>query len=115
MSAGSICLVLGISLCLTLAVEAVFAAAAKKPPRDILLTLLVNVVTNPVVNAVHMFLTIGFGLPSVPVTAMLEVLAVLTEALFFRLCAVGVRRPLLFSLCANALSFGTGLVFNAIF
>ena len=115
MSAGQIFLSLFISLALTLAAETVFVAAVKRRPLDILLSILANFATNPLVNALHMLLVLSYGLPKIPVIAALEVFAVSAEALLYRTCSDSFRRPLLFSLAANGISFSLGLVFNAIF
>ena len=115
MSAGQIALSLFVSLSLTLAVETLFTAILKKDPSDILLSVLANIATNPLVNVLHILLVLTLGLPKVPVIALLELFALGAEALLYRTCSKNFRRPLLFSLAANAISFSLGLVFNAIF
>ena len=93
-------LALGISLGLTLALELGFALLCHKRGRALLFVLLVNVLTNPAV-----VLTVRMG--AAPVWLM-EGLAVLTEGFLYRKSRE-FSRPYLFSLAANALSFGVGL------
>ncbi|MBE6937915.1 MAG: hypothetical protein E7460_05100 [Ruminococcaceae bacterium] len=114
MTAGTIAISLSVSLGLTLAAETLFVAAAKKPPADILLSVLANVATNPPVNALHILLCSVIGLPPVPVIAVLEILALCAEALLYRTCGREIKKPFLFSLAANGISFSLGLVFNAV-
>ncbi len=114
MSAGEIVFGLGISLGLTLAIETVFAAVFCRRVSDIVLSVLANIATNPIVNAVHLLLCFGYGWPRFPVVLALEIFAVLAEAGLYRHCGRDFRRPLLFSLSANALSYSFGLVFNLI-
>lgn len=112
MTPGILLCTLGVSLCLTLAAETLFVTLAKKPPGDVLVSVLANVATNPPVNVLHLLLCGLCGLPRVPVIAVLELLAVCAEALLYRTCAREIRRPLLFSLAANGISFSLGLVFD---
>ncbi|WP_297720178.1 hypothetical protein [Intestinimonas sp.] len=48
--------------------------------------------------------------PALWLLLLLECAAVGAEGAVYRLCARHIRAPLLFSLCANACSFGFGLV-----
>lgn len=91
---------LGVSLGLTLALELIFALLCRKRGRALLLVALGNVLTNPaVVLAVRMW-----GAP----VWLMEALAVLTEGVIYQKSRE-FSRPYLFSLAANALSFGLGL------
>ena len=106
---------LGVSLCLTLVFEEAFALLWGLRGRDLLLCLLVNLLTNPPV----VFLTLCWrhfapypGWLPVP---FLEAAAVVIEGAIYRRDGEKVRRPFLFSLCANAFSFALGLLVNAIF
>ena len=93
-------LALGVSLGLTLVLELAFALLCHKRGRALLFTALVNVLTNPVVVlAVRMW--------AAPVWLM-EALAVLTEGFLYDKSRE-FSHPYLFSLAANALSFGLGL------
>lgn len=105
-----ILLSLGGSLALTLLVECGFALVVGKRGRALLLTALVNALTNPA--AVLASLAWRFyALPLYPAAvAVLEVLAVLVEGFIYKKSWEGFSRPYLFSLAANALSFGLGLI-----
>ncbi len=92
---------LGVSLAVTLFVELVFALACGRRGAALLLTAAANLVTNPAV-----VLAVRMG--GAPMWVM-EALAVLAEALVYRRSG-RFPRPFLFSLCANALSFGLGLL-----
>ncbi len=101
---------LGVSLALTLILESLFGLIwGVKGRRDWLLLLAVNVVTNPIVVTLH------YCVSSAPVfTAVLEVAAVLAEWLAYRKWGKSLRPAFLFSLCGNAFSYFSGLLFNLI-
>ena len=105
---------LGISLGLTLLIETGFALACGKRGRDLALVALANVLTNPVVVLTALLCRAYTALPPAAYIAPMEALATLTEALVYRNAARDIRRPLLFSLCANALSYGLGLALGRI-
>lgn len=107
----SLLITLAISLALTLLFELAFALLTGKRA-DLLLVLLVNVLTNPAVVLLYTLSQQYTPLHAIAVKAVLEVLAVLTEALYYRHYASAIKRPFLFSLAANAVSFGLGLVIN---
>lgn len=98
-----------VSLLLTLLLECAFAfVAGAHTPRRLLLVVLVNVLTNPIV----VLLCTLF--PSPLLTAVMELAAVLTEGAIYRARADWLRRPFLFSLAINAFSYLTGLLINRI-
>lgn len=103
-----------ISLGLTLLLELPFAWVLGKRKRDLLLVLLVNTLTNPAVVLLYMLAGMYTALPPALVKVVLEVAAVLVEAFYYRTYGEHFHRPLWFSLCANALSFGVGLLLNQI-
>ncbi|MCM1193401.1 MAG: hypothetical protein NC123_11190 [Butyrivibrio sp.] len=90
-------------LALTLAFEGVFALVWGLRRRDLLLLVLVNVLTNPAVVLLHALF------PGRVVTAVLELGAVAVEGGCYSRLGSAVRRPWLFSLCANGFSFCLGL------
>ena len=105
---------LGISLGLTLVFEGLFALLGGLRGRDLALCALVNLLTNPpLVFLVLCWRLFGPGPAWLPVP-LLEFLAVLIEGYFYRRDGEHIRRPLLFSLCANAFSFALGLLVNAL-
>ena len=102
---------LALSLALTIALEVVFAlAAGKRGQRDLLLVVLVNALTNPVVVLSYWLSVFYTGWSPPVVKGVLEVWAVGTEALCYKKYGRDFRHPLLFSILANAFSFGMGLL-----
>ncbi len=95
-----------LSLALTEAIEGGFALGLQKRSKALLLCAMVNLITNPPV--VLLSRLAGGGWLTV---AVLEVLAILVEGLLYRYSGL-YKRPYLFSLTANALSFSLGLVIN---
>ena len=101
---------LAVSLCLTLVLESLFYLLVKqKSLRDWAVVLLVNVLTNPIVVLVSV-LTHLDGWKNAFLTVGLEAAAVLCEGVFYKLCAAEIKKPFVFSLCANAFSYIFGLV-----
>ena len=103
---------LGVSLGLTLAFELPFAALWGLKKRDLTLCALVNLLTNPLVVVCTLLWRHYVPLPEFLPVAALETAAVVTEGLIYRELGERIRRPMLFSLCANALSYGLGLLIN---
>ena len=101
---------LGVSLGLTLVFEGLFALLWGLRGRA-----LVNLLTNPpLVFLVLCWRHFGPAPAWLPVP-FLEALAVWVEGRFYKRDGEKVRRPFLFSLCANAFSYGLGLLVGAIF
>ena len=103
-----------VSLAVTLASELLVALIAGKRGKDLALVCLVNIVTNPAVVLLYFLAALYTELNRTAVKAVLETAAVLAEALIYRRYGDRFRRPLLFSLCANACSFGIGVLINYI-
>ena len=99
---------MGLSLLLTELIE-LSAALLLKKREDMGLIALANLMTNPAV--VYLSLLTKALRPGLypAAAAVTELLAVLAEGYAYK------RRAVLFSLCMNALSFGTGLVIKLIF
>lgn len=91
-------------LTLTLAFEGVVAFLWGLRQWDLLLFVLVNVLTNPAAVLLHVLF------PGWAVAAVLELGVVAAEGVCYVRLGYAVRRPWLFSLCANAFSFCMGLV-----
>ena len=105
--------VLAGSLALTLVLEELFALLwGLRGRRELTVVALVNVLTNPPVVFLHHSAVGLLGWNAAVVTAVLETAAVLVEWRCYRLCSQQLRRPFLFALLANALSYGTGCVIN---
>jgi hypothetical protein len=104
---------LGISLGLTLLLEGLIAlVVGVRDKKDLLLVCLVNVLTNPAVVLCYHLNSAYIGINQVLVKLILEALAVLTEGLYYRKYASGIRHPFWFSVLANGFSFGVGLLLN---
>lgn len=106
---------LGVSLGLTLLFETPFATLWGLRKRDLSLCVLVNVLTNPVVVLCVLLWRAYVPYPDWPAVAFLELAAVVTEGLLYRDLGERIRKPVLLSVCANALSYSLGLLINQIF
>lgn len=98
----------GLSLALTLVFEGIVALVWGLREKDLLLLVLVNVLTNPAVVLLHALF------PGWAVLAALEAGVVLGEGTLYHRLGYCIRRPRLFSLCANGFSFCMGIVVNCI-
>ena len=107
---------MAISLVMTLALELAYARLwGVRGGHDLILTILVNVLTNPiVVFSISYFRIKRFSGNRGLLTAGLEIFAVVTEALLYRRFSRTIRRPWLFSLSANAFSYAVGELINGI-
>ena len=104
-----------ISLGLTLALEGVFGLLwGLRDKWELTLLCLVNLLTNPLVVLLH---SVGQALlPALwgPLSIMvLEAAAMAAEGWYYARYSA-IRRPYLFSLCANGFSYGFGLILNAL-
>jgi len=100
---------LAISLTMTITFESLFYfLCGKRNKKDLLLVVLVNVVTNPVVVLLYSLTAVLTDWNRFIVTAALEVLAVLTEWYFYRTYSKCLKHPFVFSLSANIFSFTAG-------
>jgi len=102
---------LAISLVLTLVFEiGFFFITGKRNRKDLLLVILVNVLTNPIVVLLYWisayFTNWNLTLVKIP----LEIFAVLTEGFYYKKYGQTFKRPFLFSLAANAFSFTAGVL-----
>ena len=105
---------LGASLGLTLLFEGAFALIWGLRGRNLALCTLVNMLTNPpLVFLVLCWRHFGPAPAWLPVP-VLEALAVWVEGHFYKRDGENIRRPYLFSLCANACSYSLGLLFSAL-
>ncbi len=107
---------LAISLGMTLILELSFALFwGIREHHDLLLAVLVNVLTNPIVVFIYYYVRIRrFPLNYGWVTLGMEAFAVLTEALLYKKFTRTIQRPWLFSLSANAFSYAVGELINGI-
>lgn len=108
--------ILGISLGLTLLIEGAFSyITGICSGKDLLLVFLVNILTNPAAVLCYYFFTVYTQLNVFITKIPIELVVILIEGLYYRKYASTIHKPFLFSAFANALSFGTGLILNAIF
>lgn len=102
---------LAASLALTLVLETgFFLLAGKRNKKDLLLLVLVNALTNPAVVLLFWLSALYTRLNRVIVTGVLELLAVWAEGYYYKTRGQEFARPYLFSVAANAFSFGTGIL-----
>ena len=100
---------LGVSLALTLIFEMGFALLCGKRGRALSFVALVNLLTNPAVVCTVLIWN-ALALPGYwALIAALECSAVLVEGFIYKRSGAGFRRPYLFSLAANAVSYTLGL------
>lgn len=104
---------MAISLSMTLFFELLFAVCWKVwGKREILLVILVNVLTNPIVvcsfymNYKYQFMNLAL------LTMIMEVAAVVTEALLYKRFSKKVVHPWWFSIGINAFSYSIGELIN---
>ena len=95
-----------LSLGLTELIECAFALTLKKRGKALLLCALVNLITNPPVVLLQRLLGGGWLM-----VVGLELAVVIAEGLLYRYSGL-FKRPFLFSLAANALSFSLGFLIN---
>ena len=102
---------LGFSLLLTIALETgFFLVIGKRGRKDLLLVVMVNILTNPAVVLIYWLAAIYTDLGRVIVIVPLEILAVLTEGFYYKKYGDSFKRPFVFSLAANAISYGLGVL-----
>ena len=102
---------LAVSLLLTLALETgFFLLIGKRNKKDLLLLMLVNILTNPVVVLTYWLTVLYMDWNAETIIMPLEALAVFIEGYYYKKYGCSFKRPYLFSLVANTFSFGTGLL-----
>lgn len=109
-------LYMGISLVLTILLEAIFAVAVGiRNKRDFILICLVNILTNPAASFTYYLLVYYTACNSTLILLGLETLAILVEFYYFKCYGKSIKHPLLFAVCINTFSFGIGKIVNLIF
>lgn len=106
-----------VSLLLTIVLELAFALIwGVRQRRDLIVNVLCNTFTNPVVCSVYYYCYFVLSLSGagrIIVLILLEISAVLTEWLIYKK-TIDIKRPMLFSLGANGFSYFTGLLISLI-
>jgi len=106
---------LAISLVLTLVFEAgFFFLAGKRNKKDLLLVVLVNTITNPLVVLCYWLIIFYTQLNAALLLLPLEIFAVVTEGALYKKFGHDFKRPYLFSLSANSFSFAMGMLLQMI-
>ncbi len=96
-----------ISLLLTLLLELPVVWLFRARKKDLLLFLLVNILTNPMVVLLSV-LTGGHKM----LQFLWEIIAVWVEGWYYRKYAAHIQRYMLCSVCANCFSYGIGKMIN---
>ena len=105
-----------ISLVLTILLETGFyLLVGKRNKKDLLLVMLVQVITNPVVVLSYWLAVLYTDWNRATIIIPLELFAVLTEGFYYKKYGQDFKRPYIFSTLANTFSFGTGLLLQKIF
>ena len=106
---------LAISLGMTLILEMVFfGLTGKRNRKDLLLLVFVNIITNPSVVLIYQLAMLYTSINNVAIKIALELFAVLTEGYYYKKHGHDFKRPYLFSLAANMMSFGIGVLIQII-
>ena len=102
---------LALSLLATLVLEAgFFLLVGKRERKDLLLTCMVNVLTNPVVVLAYWLTVLYTTWNAAIMIVILEMSAVFVEGYCYRQYGRCFKHPYLFSLAANLFSFFSGFV-----
>lgn len=104
---GEIFLVLSVSLALTLVLESCYAVFWRVGKQELLLLILANLLTNPVVVLCHRAAAVLWPAGLAAVILVLELWAVGTEGYLY-LTRSSLKRPWMFALGANAVSYMIG-------
>jgi len=116
MDSNAVITALAISLVLTVIFETgFFLITGKRNKKDLLLVVLVNTLTNPIVVLLYWIMFYNTNWNTIIIKMPLELLAVFTEGFFYKKYAQSIKRPFLFSLVANAVSFTLGLLLQLVF
>jgi len=106
---------LSISLIATIVLEAlIFFVSGKRDRKDLLLLVLVNIMTNPIVVLLY-WLASGVGLNLILMTVVLEAGAVLAEGFYYKHYGRNFPHPFRFSIVANVFSYGVGFIVQLLF
>ena len=102
---------LALSLVLTLALETgFFLLLGKRNKKDLFLLVMANMITNPAVVLLYWLMALYTGWNRTLIKIPLELFAVLIEGHYYKKYGKTFGRPYLFSLAANAFSFGVGVL-----
>lgn len=106
--------IMGICLLLTITVEIIFAYILRvRDKKDYVNIILVNIVTNPIVVSIPIYINYQFGVIYYYISlVILEVLAVITEGLIYKdFLSYKRLNPFILSIILNILSYIAGEIF----
>lgn len=102
---------LTVSFILTIALETgFFLLIGKRNKKDLLLVVFVNIITNPAVVMLYWLAILYTDWNHTVIKIPLEIFAVLTEGYYYKKYGQDFKHPYLFSIAANAFSFGFGVL-----
>ncbi len=106
-----------ISLVLTIVIECTAAfSMGIRYKKDLLLVCLVNLLTNPAVVLLYYLAASFLAIRHTFIVVLpLELLAIITEAYYYKKYGCIIKHPIRFSLFLNVLSYGIGAVINILF
>ena len=106
---------LALSLGLTLALESgFFFITGKRGRKDLLLVVMVNTITNPVVVLLYWLAAAYTDWNAAALLVPLELFAVLFEGWYYKKYGKDFSRPYLFSAAANMFSFWMGMLVQSL-
>ena len=106
---------LAVSLSLTVALETgFFFLTGKRDKKDLLLVVLVNVVTNPVVVLLYWLAALYTDWNMIVVIIPLEAFAILAEGYYYKNYGRCFKRPYIFSAGANMFSYWIGVLIQTL-
>lgn len=105
---------MGISFVLTVLLELMIAKIFRLNGRDMMLTAVANLLTNPAVNAVYYIASGIFNIFGVWIKLPLEAAAVIAEWQVYKHFGDKIDKPFILSLSANCFSFTVGMILNII-
>lgn len=102
------------SLLLTIFLEILFSLIFGLRKKDLINVLLVNVLTNPLINCIHPLFLLEYGKKAQIISLfILEILVVIVEGSIYRKTLVYKKiNPYILSLILNLLSFAISAIFN---
>ena len=102
---------LAISLILTILLEVgFFFLSGKRHKKDLLLVIMVNIFTNPVVVMSYWLVVTFTSLNATLAIIPLEIFAIVAEGRYYKKYGHNFKHPYIFSAMANLFSFGTGML-----
>jgi len=107
---GELLTALAVSLIFTVILEAgFFLLTGKRSKKDLLLTVMANIITNPAVVLLYWLAVLNTGFNRAIIKIPLELFAILTEGYYYKKYGQDFKRPYLFSVAANVFSFSIGV------